>query len=465
MKKIIGLVLALVLCLSLVPISAQAAAPSASFTGPTTVRSGNEITLTFSINGTGIQGFQGQFNYDESQVTLLRNEILVEDPWMVEFGKINVVGYDNYQTNPINSSTKIFTATFKVNQLDVGTVVRISMDNVIISDGTDTKLGDIAYSVTISAAQSTNNKLESLEISNAQLKPSFDPNTTSYTAEVPYSVSKLVISAKPADKATIKYSNPTLTPDAQTKVTITVTAESGAKKVYTIMVTRAQDPNYQPSSNNDLSGITVDGFMLSPGFTVTNTDYVIWLPYEVDKVTVKGTAADSKATVRVEGGNNLIAGQDNIIKIICVAENGDEKTYTVIAKRAPGHGEETKPTVPTDPPIPTEPPAPTTKPTLPTEPSSSTTQPTAPVTPPTEPTVTNKPTTQPTTSKPLPSTSTQGNIGNNNTDNDENKILLILIYVIIAIIALCGILVCVMFIVGMKSKGKYSKKKRSRRRR
>ena len=45
-------------------------------------------------------------------------------------------------------------------------------------------------------------------------------------------------------------------------------------------------------------------------------------------VTVTGTAADHKASVTVEGGSDLIAGQDNPIRVICTAEDGYLKDVT-----------------------------------------------------------------------------------------------------------------------------------------
>ena len=156
-------------------------------------------------------------------------------------------------------------------------------------------------------------------------------------------------------KAKVSVDSPTLTVNGTTKVSVTVTAESGATKTYTISVKRAQDPNYVPSGENDLSDIKIDGFMLSPGFSADEDEYVVWLPYEVDSIKVSGSAADGKATVEVVGGDNLVAGEDNIVKVICIAENGEKKEYTIIAKRAAEHGtdatqpSETDPTDPTDP--------------------------------------------------------------------------------------------------------------------
>jgi endo-1,4-beta-xylanase len=100
-----------------------------------------------------------------------------------------------------------------------------------------------------------------------------------------------------------------------------------------------------PSSNNNLASIKVQGYVLSPVFDTKVTEYVVWLPYETESVSVTATPADYKASVRIEGGKELIAGADNEIKVICAAEDGTEKVYTVIAKRAAAHGS-TEPTVP-----------------------------------------------------------------------------------------------------------------------
>ena len=184
----------------------------------------------------------------------------------------------------------------------------------------------------------TNNNLASLTVSNATLSPAFSAETTAYTASVPFEVSKLNILAAAADgKAKVSVNSPTLTPNETTNVTVTVTAENGAKKTYTVAVTRGQDPNYVASNNNNLSGITVEGFLLSPVFTPENTQYVVWLPYETESIKIGGSAADSKASVTVEGGETLSAGQDNTVKVICTAENGDRKEYTVTVKRAAAH--------------------------------------------------------------------------------------------------------------------------------
>ena len=360
MKRLISLAAAILLCVTLFAVTASAVSANATLTGPGTVRAGDTITLTLNLNGSGLYSASGALSYNSSQLTLVSTAQKIGNGWAVEFNGNNFVAIDNNLANPIKSNTALFTVTFKVNSsVAVGTKITVSYTDVTATDGkADANVGTVSYSATIAAPASKDNSLKSLSVSNATISPAFNTNTTSYTAEVPFDVSKLNVSAAANDgKAKVSINSPNLKPGGTTNVTVTVTAENGSTKTYTIAVKRAQDPNYVASSNNDLSGITVNGFLLSPVFSADNTSYVIWLPYETDSVSVSGTAADSKAEVAVEGGTGLIAGADNEIKVICTAEDGTQKVYTVIAKRAAAHDGSTEPTDP-----PTEPTEPSTEP-------------------------------------------------------------------------------------------------------
>ena len=350
MKRYLNIFLSMVIISLLFTFPAFAATSSASLTGPSTIRAGDNITLTFSLNGSGIFGASGTITYDVKQLTLVNVKQLATSPWVVEFNDSNMVAYDNNLTNPINKNTSLFSLTFKVNNIAAGTKVSVSISNTKTTDGSaDTNIGTVSYSATVAAPLSTNNLLASLKVNNATITPAFSPETLNYTAEVPFEVSKLNVTATAADsKAKVSINSPTLTPNATTNVTITVTAENGSKRTYTIKVKRAQDPNYVPSSNNDLSSITIEGFALSPAFKSDITRYIVWLPYETESVKVGAKAADSRANIEISGGENLVAGKDNIITITCIAENGERKEYTVIAKRAAPHeeleqSEQTKP--------------------------------------------------------------------------------------------------------------------------
>lgn len=352
MKKYISIfTLIAMLLIAVFPMTAFAASASASLTGPGTVRVGDTITVSFNLNGSGIYGVSGTLSYDSNQVTLSKTTQKIASPWVVEFNGNSFVAYDNNLDSPINGSKTIFTATFIVKSNSVGTKINISCTGVKASDGSaDTGIGTVTYSATVAESLSANNDLKSLNVGNATISPAFSAGTTDYTTSVPYEVSKLNVTAIAADaKAKVSVDSPTLAANGTTKVTVTVTAENGETKIYTISVKRAQDPNYVPSGENSLSDIKIDGFMLSPGFRADKDEYVVWLPYEVDSIKVNGSVKDSRASVEVVGGDNLVAGEDNVVKVICTAENGEKKYYTIIAKRAAEHDAETTQPSETDP--------------------------------------------------------------------------------------------------------------------
>ncbi len=344
MKKVISVLITTILLIAFtLPITASAANASADLVGPATVRAGDTVTFSFNLSGKNISGVSGKLSYNSNQLTLTGTSQKISAPWAVEFNGNNFVAYDNNLEKPINGNKTLFTATFKIKSLDVGTTVKVSLTGLKVSDGrSDIDLGTVSCSKTIAAPLSRNNELSSLSVGNATVTPAFSAKTTSYSASVPFEISKLDISAKAADsKAKVSINNPTLTPGGTTKVTVTVKAENGTVKTYTISVRRAQDPNYKPDSNCSLAGISVEGFLLSPKFSTDTSRYVVWVPYETEKVKISGVAASDKASVAAEGGENLTAGKDNPVKLICTAENGDKKEYTVIVKRAAPHNEAT----------------------------------------------------------------------------------------------------------------------------
>jgi mannan endo-1,4-beta-mannosidase len=93
--------------------------------------------------------------------------------------------------------------------------------------------------------KSTNANLSALTVDSGTLSPDFAVATTTYSVSVPYAVVSVTISGTPADTHAVVSGSVTLS-DLVTGVpqiaTITVTAESGATKVYTVEVTRTVVP-------------------------------------------------------------------------------------------------------------------------------------------------------------------------------------------------------------------------------
>lgn len=336
MKKITALIMSLLIVFTMIPISAFAAA-SASFTGPTTVRAGDTISVAFKISGGNLSGYSGTLKYDSSVLTLQSVSSNSGNSWSFTRNGNNIVAYDT--TGNSAPATSLFTATFKVNSgVATGTAVETSFSGDFSIDGTESGLS-ASYKTSIAAPLSSDATLSSLTVGNAKLSPAFSPSKTEYSCgTVDFNVSKLSISAVANDSgAKVSIAGSDLSVGKNT-VKITVTASNGTKKTYTVSVTREQDPNYVASTNTKLSGITLSYGQLSPEFAADVTDYVVYVPYEIATFTISASAADPLAQ-GAEGVENVqLKVGLNKLEIKCIAENGSEGIYTVNVVRMDKYG-------------------------------------------------------------------------------------------------------------------------------
>lgn len=83
------------------------------------------------------------------------------------------------------------------------------------------------------------------------------------------------------------------------------------------------------SKENNLSSLTVSQGTLDPQFSANKTRYNVDLPGTAKEVTISAKAKDSKAKVSGTGKKSLKVGE-NTFNVVCTAENGAKKTYTLI---------------------------------------------------------------------------------------------------------------------------------------
>ena len=359
MKKLKGLfasVLIGILFVLATPFAASAASATASLSGPAAVRAGDTITITLSVNGSDVLGVSGTIRYSTSQLTLNSARVVYAWGGTCNTNTAGTVIFSSYASSGVtfNGNANFVTLTFKVSSSvreDEQISVTTQSMNATVSTGSSPPtlllpINTPSYSRSVAGPLSAENNLSSLTISGATLSPAFSENVTNYSAgTVPFTTTKLTVTAIPKDsKAKVSVSGNTLSVGANA-IKVTVTAESGATKTYTINITREQDPNYTSDANNKLSRITIDGYVISPPFSKERTSYVVWLPNETTKITVTATPESNKASVRIEGGSNLREG-DNEIKIVCTAESGVPQIYLLIAKRASQDGSIVGPTIP-----------------------------------------------------------------------------------------------------------------------
>ena len=367
MRKIVTVLVLMAVLLCMIP--AVSAAGSAYWGGPSVVRAGDTIVLTFYAGG-GIYGGSGAISYNSDVLTLQSCTPAIGGSWAVELGGSNFVFYDNTMKNPITGSSAIFQATFQVSAgAQPGAEVWVRATGVTLSDGEqDMGMGTVSYSKTVAEPLSDNCNLASMTVTGATISPAFSSQTTRYTAKVPFTVSSIGVEAKAEHEgAKVSISNPALAAGATTNVVITVTAENGTTKSYIIAVAREQDPNYVESDNANLSSLSVDGYAMSPAFSPEVLQYYVWLPYEAESVAVNAEQEDKKAQYQIGAYEQLLPGKGTDIAVTVTAEDGSQKVYTVTVVRAPSHDQveqflagerEPDPTQPepTEP-EPTEPPA------------------------------------------------------------------------------------------------------------
>ncbi len=209
------------------------------------------------------------------------------------------------------------------------------------------------YGLTIHRAASGNNTLSTLRVQVAgvdqALSPAFSSGERSYRVEVGTKISHVTVTATKADpravisggvpnegQATIQLDGP----GTQKDVSIHVTAQDGSVKTYTITVKRAA-----PSSNNNLSALSVTSGTLNPSFTAEQLNYTVEVPTNIAGVDVSATKADLDAVMSgsVSAGTGQANGQAPItlglpgtattVSITVMAPDGTSKSYTITINR------------------------------------------------------------------------------------------------------------------------------------
>ncbi|MFC4301928.1 cadherin-like beta sandwich domain-containing protein [Cohnella boryungensis] len=228
---------------------------------------------------------------------------------------------------------------------------------VASQDGTNTK----SYTLTVTrAAGSSNANLSALTTTGGMLSPTFSAATTSYTAAgVANATSTITVRPTVADATatlTVSVNGGTAVSVASGQnssalalnvgvntLEITVTAQNGSTKIYSISVTRAA------STVATLSGLTLSSGAFSPGFNANTTSYTATAANGYSSVTVKPTATNAGATISVvvNGGDPIAvaSGTDstdlslstgsNTIQVKVLAQDGvTTRTYTITVTRS-----------------------------------------------------------------------------------------------------------------------------------
>ena len=154
-------------------------------------------------------------------------------------------------------------------------------------ESTEDSIGASATMTVSDAAKSDNANLKSLSLSKGTLSPKFSASKTSYTATVATSVTEVKVYATAQDSgAKVEIAGESKLKDGENVRTVTVTAPSGAQKVYTIKITRSDlttEPEPEVPEVNPLEttvdGVSyivlndISGIALPAGFSVATAEF------------------------------------------------------------------------------------------------------------------------------------------------------------------------------------------------
>ncbi len=99
----------------------------------------------------------------------------------------------------------------------------------------------------------------------------------------------------------------------------------------TVSIITQQELEASYSKNNNLSGITVEGYELDGAFDKEKLEYIVSVPSDTEKIKLNASVEDSTATLTGTGEFDVSEG-DNKFDIIVTAQNGNQKTYSVTVK-------------------------------------------------------------------------------------------------------------------------------------
>lgn len=181
---------------------------------------------------------------------------------------------------------------------------------------------------TTTTTKSSNNYLSSLKVNEGKLSPEFNFRTYNYTVDVGKDVNSIKITAGAEhNKAKVSGTGTKTLKPGENKFNITVKAEDGKERTYTITVNKEEEKILLKSLK--LQGVNLEEekveLSYTPEFSSEVYEYSVTIPNDITKIDVEALASKEDYTVEITGNEDLKEGE-NIITILVKAKNRDKVT-------------------------------------------------------------------------------------------------------------------------------------------
>ena len=314
MKKIL-LCFILIFGMFAFPIDAKAISASSSLSGPTTVTVGSTISVTASVSASRMYIIQGN-------IASSNNSVLSGSGSLYKKADLSVSenGFTSASKTVQFTAKSEGTATIKLIDTGIGitvddepisfssslTVKVVAKTNNTSSNSNSSSSNSSSSSSSSSSSnasttsqepeekKSSEKNLSSLSVSEGTLSPSFSAGTTTYKVDLTSDVEKLTINAKAKDsKAKVSGTGEKELKIGENNFTVTVTAEDGSKKTYTISVYVTEKPTQFVNLGDQNLGVLND---------ISKTD----VPKGFEKSTIKIDDQDVTALQNDDLGLTLL---------------------------------------------------------------------------------------------------------------------------------------------------------------
>ena len=205
-------------------------------------------------------------------------------------------------------------------------------NNTNTNSNSATKTATKRTSSSTTSTKSSNAYLSKLQINQEGLTPNFNKNKTSYAVTVGENVNDLKVTAVVEDsKSKVAISGNTGLKNGDNKVYITVTAQDGTKKVYTITVTKTGDAN---KSNSYLQNLIVENATLSPEFSKEIFEYDCGtVGKSVETLKILAFGENENVKIDITGNDKLSEGDNKIIVKVTSEDGTTTKEYVITVKK------------------------------------------------------------------------------------------------------------------------------------
>lgn len=283
------------------------------------------------------------------KINVVRKEASIPTPVLESDATLSKLDIGGYTLSPSFNSNKFaysMTVGNNIDGLSVQAIAKSSKSKVTISGNSGWKVGINQITITVTAEngnkniyvvnvtkqgstsqtesnKSSENYIEKLVVSNGEIKPSFNKNTSNYTINIPYENNKLELDYKISNKAKLEINGNNNLKVGLNTITMKVTAEDGSVRIYTLNVTRSVI-----KSDNDLENIRIDGKKLDDNFDPDNLNYKLTVDGNTDSLDVEAITKNPNAKVEITGNKDLKEG-NNVVMVRVTDENGFTKSYQI----------------------------------------------------------------------------------------------------------------------------------------